>query len=89
MSEPIVLPVLASRRHVEHDAVLGAIPHPVLVLAEDDRVVYANAASEQFLSTSIALLKRQTLKEHFGQSSPLVALMIMSGISFSGNCRGP
>ena len=75
MSEPIVLPVLASRRHVEHDAVLGAIPHPVLVLAEDDRVVYANAASEQFLSTSIALLKRQTLKEHFGQSSPLVALM--------------
>ena len=38
----------AARRHIEHDLLLGALPHPILVLAEDDRVLYANAAAEFF-----------------------------------------
>ena len=33
----------------------AALPHPILVLADDDRIVYANAAAEAFLSTGIAL----------------------------------
>ena len=47
-----------ARRPVEHDLLLGALPHPILVLADENRIVYANAAAEAFLSTGIALLKR-------------------------------
>ena len=39
-------PVHIPRRHIEHDLLLGALPHPILVLAEDERVVYANAAAK-------------------------------------------
>jgi two-component system, NtrC family, nitrogen regulation sensor histidine kinase GlnL len=58
-----------------HDAVMAAIPHPVLVIGADDRAVYANAAAEQFFSIGHTLLKRQTLAEMVGPSSPLVALV--------------
>jgi two-component system, NtrC family, nitrogen regulation sensor histidine kinase GlnL len=63
------------RRHIEHDMLLAALPHPILVLAEADRVIYANSAAEVFLATSQAVLKRHTLTEilHFG--SPLVSLV--------------
>ena len=51
------------RRPVEHDLLLAALPHPILVLAPDNRIVYANAAAEAFLSTGIAVLKRTQLDE--------------------------
>ncbi len=41
-----------AKRSVEHDLLLSALPHPILVLGEDDRIVYANAAAEAFLSTA-------------------------------------
>ncbi len=58
-----------------HDAVMAAIPYPVLVIGADDRAIYANAAAEQFFSIGHTLLKRQTLAEMVGPSSPLVALV--------------
>ena len=30
------------RRHIEYDLLLAALPHPILVLGDDDRVLYAN-----------------------------------------------
>ena len=33
------------RRPVEHDLLLAAIPHPVLVVAEENRIVYGNSAA--------------------------------------------
>ena len=63
------------RPAIEHDMVLGAIPHPVLVIGADNRAVYANAAAELFFSTSQSILKRQRLGELVGPSSPLVALL--------------
>jgi two-component system nitrogen regulation sensor histidine kinase GlnL len=64
-----------TRRPVEHDLLLGALPHPILVLAEENRIVYANAAAEAFLSTGIALLKRVRLDEVLGFGCPLLALV--------------
>jgi len=64
-----------ARRHIEHDLLLAALPHPVLVLGEDDRVLYANLAAETFFSLSQAMLKRQTLPEIVAFSSPLGALV--------------
>jgi len=63
------------RRHIEHDLLLAALPHPILVLGEDDRVLYANAAAESFFSLSQGVLKRQTLSDIIAFSSPLGALV--------------
>jgi two-component system nitrogen regulation sensor histidine kinase GlnL len=67
-------PVSIQRRHVEHDVILGVLPHPVLVVGEDDRVIYANQAAEVFFEASQAMLKRQRLEEIVGFGCPLVAL---------------
>jgi two-component system nitrogen regulation sensor histidine kinase GlnL len=63
------------RRPVEHDLLLGALPHPILVLAPDNRIIYANAAAEAFLSTGIAVLKRTQLDEVVAFGCPLIALV--------------
>ena len=66
---------VGSRKPVEHDLLLAALPHPILVLGPDNRVVYANAAAEGFLSTSAAMLKRMTLEEVVAFGCPLSALV--------------
>jgi two-component system nitrogen regulation sensor histidine kinase GlnL len=63
------------RRHIEHDLLLSVLPHPVLVLGDDDRVVYANAAAESFFSLSLGVLKRQVLPDIIASTSPLSALV--------------
>lgn len=69
------MPVAASRRPVEHDLLLAAIPHPILVLSTENRFVYANPSGEQFLSASQAVLKRQRLDDIVAFGCPLLALV--------------
>jgi two-component system nitrogen regulation sensor histidine kinase GlnL len=66
---------ISPRRHIEHDLLLSVLPHPILVLGDDDRVLYANAAAETFFSLSQGVLKRQTLPDIIAFSSPLSALV--------------
>lgn len=76
MSGPIVKPGGAHvRRHIEHDLLLAALPHPILVIGEDDRVVYANPAAESFTTCSQAVLKRLRLSEIVAFGCPLVSLV--------------
>ncbi len=78
MSKHVTNPPVAAiqpRRHVEHDLLLAALPHPILVLGEDDRVVYANPAAEIFTSCSQPMLKRQRLADVVAFGSPLLALV--------------
>ena len=63
------------RRHVEHDLLLAALPHPILVIGEDDRIVYVNPAAEIFTSCSQAVLKRMRLAEIVAFGCPLVSLV--------------
>lgn len=63
------------RRPVEHDMLLAALPHPILVIADDRRVVYANVAAEGFFSTGLSMLKRQRLDELVGFGCPVLALI--------------
>jgi len=63
------------RRHIEHDMLLMALPHPIIVLGDEDRVVYANSAAESFLQTSLASLRRLRLPEIVAFDCPLVALV--------------
>lgn len=66
---------LPVRRPLEHELLLSALPHPILVLGENNSIVYANTAAEAFLSTGIAVLKRVSLDEVVGFGCPLLALV--------------
>ena len=72
---PTPVPPTTARRHVAHDLLLAALPHPILVLAEDERVIYANTAAEVFFEASQALLKRLRLEEIVAFGCPLAALV--------------
>lgn len=63
------------RRPVEHDLLLAAVPHPILVLSSDNGIVYANPAAEQFISASQAVLKRQKLDDVVAFGCPLLSLV--------------
>ncbi|MCB1513326.1 MAG: two-component sensor histidine kinase [Hyphomicrobiaceae bacterium] len=63
------------RRPVVHDLLLAALPHPVIVLGEDNRFVYANAAAESFVSAGLSMLKRMRLDEAVVFGCPLLALV--------------
>ena len=57
------------------DAVLDALPHPVIMVAADGRVANANAAAESFFEASLPLLRRHMLSELVPFGSPLLALV--------------
>jgi two-component system nitrogen regulation sensor histidine kinase GlnL len=57
------------------DAVLNALPHPVIVVAPDGKVVDANAAAEAFFEVSVLLLRRQALRDLVPFGSPLLPLI--------------
>ncbi len=57
------------------DAVLNALPHPVIVVAADGKIVDANAAAEAFFEVSLPLLRRHLLRELVPFGSPLLVLV--------------
>jgi len=57
------------------EAVLNALPHPVIVVAADSKVVDANAAAEAFFEVSLPLLRRHLLGELVPFGSPLLVLV--------------
>lgn len=60
---------------VEHELLLSALPHPILVVGDENRIVYVNAAAEAFLSMSSALLVRLKLDDVVAFGCPLLALV--------------
>jgi two-component system, NtrC family, nitrogen regulation sensor histidine kinase GlnL len=57
------------------EAVLNALPHPVIVVAADGKVAEANAAAEAFFAASVPLLRRHLLHDLVPFGSPLLALV--------------
>lgn len=57
------------------DAVINALPHPVLLVAEDGAIHFANDAAEAFFKVGAAVLRRQPLSELVPFGSPLLALV--------------
>lgn len=62
-------------RPPDSDAILNALPNPVMLIGPDGKIVDANIAAEAFFETSIQLLQRQLLKELVPFGSPLLALI--------------
>lgn len=60
---------------LDSEVLLSAIPHPILVIGEGGRIVFANAAAESFFSTSDTMLRRSTIKDIVAFGCPLLALV--------------
>src|SRR5579872_7420988 len=57
------------------EVVLNALPHPVIVVGPQGKVVDANAAAEAFFEVSLPLIRRQALRDLVPFGSPLLALV--------------
>src|SRR5450631_2403944 len=57
------------------DAVLHALPHPVIMVSPDGKIADANVAAEQFFEASIPVLRRHMLRDLVPFGSPLVSLI--------------
>ncbi len=57
------------------EAIVNALPLPVIVVAADGKVIDANVAAEAFFEASVPLLKRHQLSELVPFGSPLLALV--------------
>jgi two-component system nitrogen regulation sensor histidine kinase GlnL len=57
------------------DALLNALPHPVIVVSSDGRIADANVAAEQFFEASMAMLRRHALRDLVPFGSPLLPLI--------------
>lgn len=59
----------------DSDAILNALPNPVLLIGPDGKIIEANIAAESFFETSTQLLQRLLLKELVPFGSPLLSLV--------------
>jgi two-component system nitrogen regulation sensor histidine kinase GlnL len=57
------------------DAVLNALPHPVITVGPNGQVSEANVAAESFFQVGAPVLRRHRLKEFVPFGSPLLALI--------------
>jgi two-component system nitrogen regulation sensor histidine kinase GlnL len=57
------------------DAVLNALPLPVITIAADGKIADANVAAEAFFEASLPLLRRQLLRDLVPFGSPLLSLV--------------
>src|SRR6186713_576553 len=57
------------------DAVLNALPLPVIIIESNGRIADANVAAESFFEASVLLLRRQLLRDLVPFGSPLLALV--------------
>ncbi len=57
------------------DAILHALPHPVVLISPDGKIADANVAAEQFFEASIPMLRRYMLRDLVPFGSPLLALI--------------
>ncbi|MDX5592788.1 nitrogen regulation protein NR(II) [Pseudovibrio sp. SPO723] len=55
--------------------VLDSLPHPVVVVGEDEKISRANAAAEAFFQASLAVLQRHDLSYFVPFGSPLLSLI--------------
>ncbi len=67
--------VAPATRDIDTDMLLAALPHPILVIAADNKIDFANAAAEAFFSTSASTLKRSTIADIVAFGCPLLSLI--------------
>ena len=71
------------RDGLKSDLLLATLPHPVIVVGEENSILYVNASAEAFLSASQTMLCRTTLNDVVSFGCPLLALI--EQVRFSGS----
>jgi two-component system nitrogen regulation sensor histidine kinase GlnL len=62
-------------RGIDCESLLSALPHPVLVIDDARRIVFANAPAEAFFSMSATMLRRSQIGDIFAFGCPLLQLV--------------
>src|SRR4029077_2071834 len=57
------------------DAILHALPHPIIMVSPEGNIADANVAAEQFFEASIPMLRRHMLRDLVPFGSPLLSLI--------------
>ena len=57
------------------EAVINALPLPVLTIGPDERILHCNHAAESFFDHSARLMQRRRLRDIIPFSSPIIALV--------------
>jgi two-component system nitrogen regulation sensor histidine kinase GlnL len=57
------------------EAILNALPHPVVMIGPDAKIIEANVAAEDFFDMSMTMLRRYSLRDLVPFGSPLLALI--------------
>ncbi len=60
---------------IDSETLLSALPHPILMIASDGAIVFANSAAEVFFTMSAASLKRSHIADVVAFGCPLLALV--------------
>ncbi|MGU3404375.1 two-component system sensor histidine kinase NtrB [Methylobacterium brachiatum] len=63
------------RRDPAGEAVLNALPLPVLTIGGDERILHCNHAAEAFFDYSARLMQRRRLRDIIPFASPIIALV--------------
>jgi two-component system, NtrC family, nitrogen regulation sensor histidine kinase GlnL len=66
---------MTARPQLGPAAVLEALPHPVILIDSEGRIMEANSAAETFFRSSAALLRRSRIEQFAPFGSPLLALV--------------
>lgn len=64
-----------TREPISAGALLDALPHPVVLLNDDNSIAEANLAAETFFKTSVPVLRRSSMTQFVPFGSPLLALI--------------
>jgi len=65
---------LTDDNHNHPDIILNSLTDAIITIDNGNNVIYANAAAEQLLGSSLPILRRKKLEDIVPQDSPLVAL---------------
>ncbi|MEL6298400.1 MAG: ATP-binding protein [Pseudomonadota bacterium] len=68
-------PVSAAAFQINHDALVGAVPHPIAVLDREGTFAYANPAAESFFAASLSKLRQKRLEDLVSFGCPLMSLV--------------
>jgi two-component system nitrogen regulation sensor histidine kinase GlnL len=74
-AEPVLMRFAPMMPPEGAQAILNAVPMPILCLSPQGAIAYANLAAESFFELSLSFLRRQNLTELFPFDSPVVGLV--------------
>ena len=64
-----------AKREVGMEALIAALPHPILVIAASGTILFANGAAEAFFSMGAAMLTKSKISEVVAFGCPLLGLI--------------